>query len=172
MKIQKDILYIGIIIILAATTAFMAYQLFAGQKSSKEGYVLTDKVYQEYAGTGKQMKSLKQLRKKHQDVLDSLRLQVRKLEASPEKKPAEVEKKRKLYNRMRKEFNKDLQKQKQQKEEALWKQINSYIRAYGDKRGYTYIHGANGSGNLMYADSARNITDEVIDYINKQYKQK
>jgi outer membrane protein len=53
--------------------------------------------------------------------------------------------------------------------EEIWNRINIYVKEYGERNGYTYIYGANGEGNLMYASNAEDITAEVKEYINKRY---
>lgn len=49
--------------------------------------------------------------------------------------------------------------------------INDYIAEYGKKYGYTFILGANGSGNIAYASENRNITDKIIEGLNKEYEE-
>jgi outer membrane protein len=48
--------------------------------------------------------------------------------------------------------------------------VNDYVEKYGKKRSYKYILGANGSGNILYANKADNITEEVLEGLNKEYK--
>ena len=52
----------------------------------------------------------------------------------------------------------------------IWKQINQYISDYGHANDLNFIYGATGSGNLMFAKDAFDITDEVIEYCNKRYE--
>jgi outer membrane protein len=48
--------------------------------------------------------------------------------------------------------------------------VNEYITEYGKKHGYKYVLGANGSGNLLYADKKNDITDVILEGLNKEYK--
>jgi outer membrane protein len=48
-------------------------------------------------------------------------------------------------------------------------EINDYLKEYGKKRGFTYILGATGAGNIVYANEARNITEEVLKGLNELY---
>jgi outer membrane protein len=66
-----------------------------------------------------------------------------------------------------------IQKQAQEKEKTITdgvlNQINSYVEQYAKKQGYDIvIGGANGS--LIYGDKAFDITDEVLQVLNKQYQ--
>lgn len=54
--------------------------------------------------------------------------------------------------------------------EQILQQLNQYIKDYGRKHGYTYIYGTQGSSNLLYADDSEDITEELINYCNSQYK--
>lgn len=45
--------------------------------------------------------------------------------------------------------------------------LNTFLTAYGKEKGYMFIFGANESGNVVYANEAVNITDEVIKAINE-----
>jgi outer membrane protein len=49
-------------------------------------------------------------------------------------------------------------------------QINAYIKTYGENHGYTIILAATQYGNLAYADEGLDITDEVLEGLNKEYK--
>lgn len=54
--------------------------------------------------------------------------------------------------------------------EAIWKQLNQYVRDFGKENGYDFIHGNTGNGNLMYADTdAYDLTETVKKYINDRY---
>lgn len=48
--------------------------------------------------------------------------------------------------------------------------INDYVKEHGKKKGYTIIFGAGGSGNIMYADQASDLTDEILEGLNKAYE--
>lgn len=45
--------------------------------------------------------------------------------------------------------------------------LNNIIKEYGKKQRYKIIFGANTSGNIVYADNVLDITDEVIEVVNK-----
>ncbi|UII80107.1 OmpH family outer membrane protein [Flagellimonas sp. CMM7] len=53
--------------------------------------------------------------------------------------------------------------------EAVYNKINDFIQRYGKEEGYTAILGANGQGNVMYVDERNDITQEVINALNKEY---
>lgn len=56
--------------------------------------------------------------------------------------------------------------------EQIWKQLNQYLKEYGEKRGYDYILGDNGNGSLYYAKSRHNISEEILKFVNQKYEGK
>jgi outer membrane protein len=48
-------------------------------------------------------------------------------------------------------------------------QINNYIKKYGAEKGYKIVLGT-ANGNIVYADESLDITSEVLEGLNKEYK--
>lgn len=48
-------------------------------------------------------------------------------------------------------------------------QINAYIKKYGAEKGYKIVLGT-ANGNIVYADESIDITDEVLEGLNKNYE--
>jgi outer membrane protein len=51
-------------------------------------------------------------------------------------------------------------------------QINAYLKKYGESKGYKIILAATEYGNLAYADEGLDITDEVLEGLNREYSGK
>lgn len=51
----------------------------------------------------------------------------------------------------------------------VYNQISNGTIRYGKAKGYDYIFGANGSGNLMYAAESHDVTKDVMVFINKEF---
>jgi outer membrane protein len=51
----------------------------------------------------------------------------------------------------------------------VWEYLNSTIYQYGKDNKYDFILGTSGSGNLMYADSLNDVTQEVLQFVNDKY---
>jgi len=60
----------------------------------------------------------------------------------------------------------------QQMTERVLTTINSFMTTYGKEHNYKVIFGATSSGNIIYADDAINITDEVLELLNAQYQKR
>ncbi len=54
--------------------------------------------------------------------------------------------------------------------EMVWKRLNPLIDEYGKKEGFHLIIGANGMGSVLYNDNYFDKTEEVIQYVNKNYE--
>ena len=59
---------------------------------------------------------------------------------------------------------------KQQMNTEIFNKINEYMKEYGEEKGYSIIWGANGNGNIMYGEEGKNITEDVLKYINEKYE--
>lgn len=54
--------------------------------------------------------------------------------------------------------------------DQVWKQLNGYVREFGEKKGYSFILGASGNGSIMYARNSLDVTNAVLEYANKRYQ--
>jgi outer membrane protein len=48
-------------------------------------------------------------------------------------------------------------------------QVNSYLKKYGEDKGYTIILAATEYGNVAYADTKLDITEKVLEGLNNEY---
>jgi outer membrane protein len=175
---KKTQLIINLILI-AGLLGLGTYQLL---KKERTVYVDIGKLMQEYQG----------MKDAHSDI-DKKKAQY---QASSDTLLKEWEGELKAYERERKNMS---SKEKQLKEEllrnkqqqlsgytesiqkkaaeeekkitqAVVNRINEYMNDYGKRKGYTFILGANGSGNIVYADKSRDITEEILNGLQKEYE--
>ncbi|MCC6370245.1 MAG: OmpH family outer membrane protein [Bacteroidia bacterium] len=66
-------------------------------------------------------------------------------------------------------FERGSQEEKAKMEGKIWNQINTYINEYGESEKLNLILGANGTGNIMYGNKAQDITNKIIEYVNRKY---
>ena len=52
----------------------------------------------------------------------------------------------------------------------IWDRLNPAITEFGKQRKYELIIGANGAGTILYGSSDRDVTDELIKYVNENYE--
>ncbi|MDC8005223.1 OmpH family outer membrane protein [Aureisphaera galaxeae] len=63
-----------------------------------------------------------------------------------------------------------IQEEDQKATQTVINDINDYIKEYGEKNGHKIIFGASGTGNIMYADSMTDLTEDVLAGLNEEYK--
>ena len=62
-----------------------------------------------------------------------------------------------------------IQKEDQELTTKVVGQINEYIKKYGEDQGYDIIMAATQYGNIVYSDRGKDITDKVLEGLNREY---
>lgn len=65
--------------------------------------------------------------------------------------------------------NQQFQQRKSAQMDSLVNTVKDFIKTYGEENGYTYIYGANESGNILYGKDELDITEEVTKALNDKY---
>lgn len=65
-----------------------------------------------------------------------------------------------------------LRQESDQAIDSLIKEVRDFVEDYGEENGYTYIFGSNESANIMYAKDGLDITEEVLEELNKDNENK
>ncbi len=71
---------------------------------------------------------------------------------------------------MQQQMEGQLMQSEGKKNEEYLKVIREYLDNYGAENGYQIIYSYNGVGNVLYIDSAYDITNFVVDGLNKTYE--
>jgi outer membrane protein len=175
---KKSTLIIAVSVVVGILIIAIVYLLTRQQTSGdKQGFIYTEKVFSDYKGTKIVEEKFIKKQQKQKLELDSLKAVIQVSEAAVKGNLTELQKvkmqaKRNEYMRLMEEYGSENEAEFQQAKQALWIQINQYIKKYGTENGYVFIHGANGTGSLMFADSTYNITEPVVEYINKEFEGK
>lgn len=67
-------------------------------------------------------------------------------------------------------FEQDNEQKREQYMNQIWAQLNQFVSEYGKEKNLEYLFGGDGSGAVMYARDAQDVTDEVIIYANSKYQ--
>lgn len=70
---------------------------------------------------------------------------------------------------LQEKLSKDLADENQKNSLQLRDSINSFLKIYNKDKGYSLIISNTGFDNLLYADPAFNITQEIVDGLNARY---
>jgi len=158
-------LFLGIVLTLT---------LVACGTSEKTAWMDGQKVYDEYTLTIERQESFLKQQNSKKLILDSLKNNIIALEndlrVKDKPKQEKVDKYQqlvKLYRGQMDKFERESADLSNQYRNEILVKIQEKVKDYGKENGYTYIHGDWESGALMYAVDSKDITQEVIDYLNK-----
>ncbi len=160
------------------------FSIYQSQKSSEQVYVDVNKLLDGYKRT-------KVVRAEFEAKAKTLKANVDSLVIGWQKELKDYEKNRSKYSKKELALKQELLGNKQQQinnyQQAIQKQvqeedkkatqtvindINDYVKEYGKKKGYKIIFGASGSGNIMYADEKSDLTEIVLEGLNKEFEGK
>jgi len=149
--------------------------------SEKTAYVDSVKLISKYDATVEMQKMLEQKRKVMEANIDTLGLElqgeIKKFEAERPKLSAKeislnealLKNKQQQFMQYQRAVEQKMQEEQKKIQEEVLQRMNTYIKEYGRSHSYKYIMGATVTGNLIYADEAYDITDEILEALNKQH---
>lgn len=167
------IIYTGIIVIVIGITGLFFY----ARPVEKTGYVELNKVFSDFKLKQELEQQLNKIKQSRKAIIDSLEFELKILskqiqaeDAKDKSKITLFQLKHETYQQKKEQFEEDNNAVGAQYDKQIITQLNQYVKDYGNKNGYTYILGADGSGFLMFAKETKNITEEVKSYVNDRYK--
>ena len=121
-------------------------------------YLENAKLFDNFKGKKELETKLLNIKSKNKSYLDSIRALVNNEETE-------------LYYRQQLLVKEEQEEQLTiQYNTQIWNQLNSYIKEYGNANNYDFIYGVVGNGSMMYAREGLDITDDIIEYVNKTYE--
>lgn len=163
---------------LSLTIICLSVLIFCGFYSRpKLAYVNTYMIYNDFKLKKELEEKLKKTQLTRKVLLDSMRVKIQmvmlNVQSGHEKLTDEqIAKLREAYFLKERQYQEDNDNQAQTYTDQVWKQLNEYIAQFGKEKGYDYIIGANGQGNLMYARENNDISKQLIEYVNAKYEGK
>lgn len=148
------------------------------QHQKKTGFIYIGKVYEGYKGKIQTEQEFKESANKQQVILDSLKMIIDDYESksrlasgkSAEDLNAVLNIQYDNYDRLVKKFSEYNEIQSKKHMDKILKEVNLYVKDYGDSHGYDYIYGAVGDGSLMYANDKEDLTETILKYVNSRYE--
>jgi len=175
MKTQVKLIFT----LLGLSIAALFYLHFSS--SSKLAFVDSSKILANYEGMKQAQAAFQAKAVTWQANVDTLSKELQESIADYEKDLASMSNKEKeLSTELLKTKQQQLRQyqqaigQKAQEEEAqatqaVLEEVNAYLKNFGQENGYQIILAATQAGNIAYADDAIDITDEVLEGLNKTY---
>ncbi|MDD2751723.1 MAG: OmpH family outer membrane protein [Candidatus Omnitrophica bacterium] len=147
----------------------------AAHAAEKFGYVSIDRIGDAYLKAKEYMKILEDKEKGFTDEIDKKRNEVKAFQdkinllsdKEKEAKNTELENKIKSLQDLVREKQSDLRKEQVDKTIELSKDIKNAIDKYASKENFTLVFDA---AALAYQPKGMDITDKIIDILNKEYK--
>lgn len=72
------------------------------------------------------------------------------------------------------QYQQGIQQKAAQEDQAMTtgvvQEVNTFLKEYGERNNYRIIFGAIEAGNIVYAEDALDLTEEVLDLLNKRYR--
>lgn len=176
---NKLALPLAVVALVASIATF-----FLSQSKTEQVYVDVNKLIEGYSRTEVEREAFNKKTTVLKANIDSLitnwQTELKNYEkerASMSKKEIELQKqllnsKQQQLNNYQQAIQKQIQDEDQKKTQTVVNDINDFVQEYGKKHGYPIIFGAGGSGNIMYASDASDLTEEVLIGLNAQYEGK
>lgn len=170
------------LILISITLLISGIALFFSIRTPKIAYVQNSKLISEFEGFKKGQQDYNQKLKTWQRNLDSLitdyKQNISEFKNNKSKSSSkEIELQTQLINRQEQDIKsyKSALEQKVATEEnninsGVISQVNAFVKKYGEENHYDYILGVTDNGSILYAKENKDITEEVLKYINKKYK--
>ncbi len=152
------------------------------QQAEKSAFVDTEKIFKEYKGVKAQEAIFKQKQEAFTKKYDTLvklwqkevmNFQQNVSKMSPKKakqKDRELYQKQQQIQQLQQQEGAALSAEMQQQTDSIIKGVYDFLKTYGNKNGYDYIHGKNNTGALMYAAEKHDITNEVLKALDADYE--
>jgi len=165
-------------VIIIAVVAVMS----SSCNQTKIGYMDVEKVMTEYQGTKDleiQLKEKQQVLGKSLDSLSGLFQQkvqnyYSKASKMSAKKRQEMEAALQLEQQLlqgkQQEATQLLQRKGIEDTAVITQLLDSLVTVYANKNGYNLVMGTTGKGTVMYGDDSLNVTDDLLEIMNSQYK--
>jgi outer membrane protein len=178
-RIKERLLIGNLIFGFLVLTIFISW-FFLPKTHVKVGYVRISVVLEKFMGTREAQRKLEgkinswktngdSLKKNFDKFLDSLQRANKGKEPTKEDKILLQRKQIELENYLQ-VAQQNAQNEEQKTMDGVYKQINSFVEQFARDYGYDLILGTTPDGSLMYGHKTLDITEDVIDALNKQYR--
>jgi len=161
-----------------------AIGLYFSKPSKNVVYVDAVKLISKYKGMEEAKKIFDAKKSKFTANLDTLRSEFEQTVAKYDKAKATmsakeksisqelIESKRNQYLNYEQIVREQSKKEEQETSVQILRDVNDYIKKYGEQKGFKIIVAATREGNVAYGDTSYDVTDEILQGLNGGYKSK
>ncbi len=141
--------------------------ILACQPENKLAYVDSNRIIREYYKSKTIGEELTARMQQAQSSLDSFKLQIQDLSRQSEPDRAKIDSLKRRYEMLSRQYQNHFREQDEKVSAGILEEVNRTIKDYGKKNGYTLIFGVNATGNIVYADSLVDVTDDILKLLNQ-----
>ncbi|HEY1047872.1 MAG TPA: OmpH family outer membrane protein [Bacteroidia bacterium] len=105
-----------------------------------------------------------------ENELSQLSYEFEGMKSIPEDKKKIFDSKREYFLQVNQQFDEDNENLRLTYDSKIIKQLNSYIKEFGDKNSYDLILGADNKGTVLYGKKDLDKTKDLLEYVNNRYK--
>lgn len=176
---MKKFLLTGLIALVFSTALIAIYHFYAAS-TPKIGYVESDKLLAEYNQTQIAAKEIERNTTQLRNRFDTLKMEFDKMQQhftdklasfSAEertKQEALMGQKQAELGRYYDSMSEEIKKLDETATQKLLKKIDRVVKKYGKENNYQFILGATQNGNIVYAENATNLTNAILQELNKK----
>lgn len=161
----------GKILLLSMVAALAAFCFWQWYSAPRIAFVNLPQVFNEFQLKKDLEKKLNVELNTKSKLIDSLKLTLGRMPLKTQTDFEKVSYERQNIIQTANALDIDQQKKTQEFNSQVYERLNRYIKMYANEHRYDFILGAEGSGVLMAADESKDLTKEVITYINQKYEQ-
>jgi outer membrane protein len=148
----------------------ISFSLFQFSNRKQIFYVENGKLYDGFTLKKEYENHIQKLRIGKRNMLDSIGLKIRQLEASKMTKEAEYA--QEFYVQKAKIFEEEEEAVLTEYNQQIWKRLNQYAIEYSKEKNIDILFGASGNGTILHANEILDVTNDLIVYANKRYSGK
>lgn len=164
---QKSLL-IFTLVIASLSLVSTVYQTI---HSDNIAYVNLSRVFNEFKLTKELNQKLTKTTQVRQAIIDSLELGLKLSydNIKGDKLSPEFIQQQRAFEYKKQNFASQNQQQADEYDKQIWTQLNTYITYYAKENNLDLLFGARGEGALMYGAPSKEITTEVVTFVNQHY---
>lgn len=174
----------GILLSLLIISVAILYYFHYSSPSPKVAYINSTKLITEYKGMQEAATAYQAKASVWQANIDTLQHELRTSVEKYEREKLSLSEKEKalteelLMNKQKQlaEYQNAIQQKAQEEDQAMtqkiMEQVNAEVKAYGKEHKYDVIMAATHAGNLVYAEDALDLTEQILERLNKPFASK
>ncbi|MEM9859487.1 MAG: OmpH family outer membrane protein [Bacteroidota bacterium] len=180
MQVRGDLIIFGVVVVFLSVGGSLLAIKFFNQK--KIAFVRSQDIIYKYEGTVEAMAKFNNQKQQWQANVDTLKFDFQRavnrynqeyaaLSVSERQQREEgLSQQERQFQNYAGAINDKIQAADEEMMQASLNQINAFVEEYSQSHGYDIILGTTLSGSVLYGDEGLDITDQLLEALNKNYR--